>query len=66
MRQSTTVLLIDDDQDMRWAIRNILADAGYAVAEALKLKVAGVVLSYNPSITGRCVAGHADAWPQRR
>jgi DNA-binding NtrC family response regulator len=34
MRQSATVLLIDDDQDMRWAIRNILADAGYAVAEA--------------------------------
>lgn len=34
MHQSATVLLIDDDQDMRWAMRNILADAGFAVAEA--------------------------------
>jgi len=33
-RQSATILLIDDDQDMRWAMRNILADAGFAVAEA--------------------------------
>jgi len=29
-----TVLVIDDDQDMRWAIRNILADTGIDVAEA--------------------------------
>lgn len=29
-----TVLLIDDDQDMRWAMRNILAGAGFNVAEA--------------------------------
>ena len=31
---AATVLLIDDDQDMRWAMRNVLADAGFAVAEA--------------------------------
>lgn len=29
-----SVLLIDDDQDMRWAMRNILAQAGFNVAEA--------------------------------
>ena len=29
-----TVLLVDDDRDMRWAMRNILADAGLNVAEA--------------------------------
>ena len=29
-----TVLVIDDDQDMRWAIRTILAEAGLDVAEA--------------------------------
>ncbi len=29
-----TVLVIDDDQDMRWAIRNILAETGIEVAEA--------------------------------
>ncbi len=29
-----TVLVIDDDQDMRWAIRTILAEAGIGVAEA--------------------------------
>lgn len=34
MSQRATVLLIDDDQDMRWAMRNILADAGFNVAEA--------------------------------
>jgi DNA-binding NtrC family response regulator len=28
------VLLIDDDQDMRWAMRNILADAAFNVVEA--------------------------------
>ncbi|HUZ91969.1 MAG TPA: sigma-54 dependent transcriptional regulator [Methylocella sp.] len=28
------VLLVDDDRDMRWAMRNILADAGLDVAEA--------------------------------
>ncbi|WPP03074.1 sigma-54 dependent transcriptional regulator (plasmid) [Methylocella tundrae] len=34
MVQRATVLLIDDDRDMRWAMRNILADAGFDVAEA--------------------------------
>jgi len=29
-----TVLVIDDDQDMRWAIRTILAETGLEVAEA--------------------------------
>ncbi len=29
-----TVLVIDDDQDMRWAIRTILAETGIEVAEA--------------------------------
>jgi two-component system nitrogen regulation response regulator GlnG len=29
-----TILVIDDDQDMRWAMRNILRDAGFNVAEA--------------------------------
>jgi DNA-binding NtrC family response regulator len=29
-----TVLLVDDDRDMRWAMRNILADAGLNVVEA--------------------------------
>ena len=29
-----TVLVIDDDQDMRWAIRTLLAAANYAVVEA--------------------------------
>jgi DNA-binding NtrC family response regulator len=29
-----TVLVIDDDEDMRWAIRTILADTGLDVAEA--------------------------------
>ncbi len=29
-----TVLLIDDDPDMRWAMRNVLAGAGFEVAEA--------------------------------
>src|ERR1019366_1150738 len=29
-----TVLWVDDDPDMRWATRNILADAGLDVAEA--------------------------------
>ncbi|WOJ88508.1 sigma-54 dependent transcriptional regulator [Methylocapsa polymorpha] len=28
------VLLVDDDRDMRWAMRNILADAGFDVTEA--------------------------------
>jgi len=40
-----TVLLIDDDKDMRWAISNILSAAGFAVAEAetggIGLKIAG-------------------------
>lgn len=34
MSQRPTVLLIDDDQDMRWAMRHILVNAGFAVAEA--------------------------------
>lgn len=33
-RHFATVLLIDDDQDMRWAMRNVLGNAGFAVAEA--------------------------------
>jgi len=33
-RPQPTVLLVDDDRDMRWAMRNILADAGLNVAEA--------------------------------
>jgi len=33
-RQQPMVLLVDDDRDMRWAMRNILADAGFDVAEA--------------------------------
>lgn len=28
------VLLVDDDRDMRWAMRNILVDAGFDIAEA--------------------------------
>lgn len=32
--QHAKILLIDDDPDMRWAMRNILADAGFSVAEA--------------------------------
>jgi len=32
--QRGTVLVIDDDQDMRWAIRQILAETGFEVAEA--------------------------------
>ena len=32
--QHAMILLIDDDSDMRWAMRNILADAGFSVAEA--------------------------------
>jgi DNA-binding NtrC family response regulator len=34
MRQQPMALLVDDDRDMRWAMRNILADAGFEVAEA--------------------------------
>ncbi len=29
-----TVLVIDDDQDMRWAMRNVLAETGFEVMEA--------------------------------
>ncbi len=32
--QKATVLLIDDDRDMRWAMRNVLTGAGFEVAEA--------------------------------
>ena len=28
------VLIVDDDRDMRWAIRNVLADAGFEVEES--------------------------------
>ncbi|WP_316205477.1 sigma-54 dependent transcriptional regulator [Bradyrhizobium sp. SZCCHNS3004] len=34
MPQQPTVLLIDDDEDMRWVMRNILVGAGFTVAEA--------------------------------
>ena len=34
MSQQPTVLLIDDDKDMRWAMRHILGNAGFSVAEA--------------------------------
>ena len=34
IHQRGRVLLIDDDSDMRWAMRNILTDAGFDVAEA--------------------------------
>lgn len=33
-RQQPVVLVIDDDQNMRWAMRNILSGAGFEVAEA--------------------------------
>lgn len=33
-RQQPLVLVIDDDQNMRWAMRNILSGAGFEVAEA--------------------------------
>jgi two-component system nitrogen regulation response regulator GlnG len=33
-QRQAMVLLVDDDRDMRWAMRNILADAGFDVAEA--------------------------------
>lgn len=33
-RNRSSVLLIDDDHDMRWAMRNILVDAGFDVLEA--------------------------------
>lgn len=34
MAQQPIVLVIDDDRNMRWAMRNILSDAGFEVAEA--------------------------------
>ncbi len=34
MRQQPVVLVIDDDQNMRWVMRNVLSDAGFDVAEA--------------------------------
>ncbi|MGO9740678.1 MAG: sigma-54-dependent transcriptional regulator [Roseiarcus sp.] len=34
MRQRPVVLVIDDDQNMRWVMRNVLSDAGFDVAEA--------------------------------
>ncbi len=34
MRQQGTVLVIDDDQNIRWVMRNVLSDAGFDVAEA--------------------------------
>ena len=64
-----TVLVIDDDRDMRWAIRNILADTGYAVMEAdggaAALEIANrrpldaVLLDYRmPGISGGEVLRH--------
>ncbi len=34
MSQKGTVLVVDDDEDMRWAMRNILADRSFNVVEA--------------------------------
>ena len=34
MRQQPVVLVIDDDQNMRWVMRNVLSGAGFDVAEA--------------------------------
>ncbi len=34
MKTQSTILIVDDDRDMRWAIRNILSDAGFGVAES--------------------------------
>ncbi len=31
--EKSTVLIVDDDRDMRWVMRNILADAGFDVTE---------------------------------
>jgi len=28
------ILIVDDDRDMRWAVRNVLADAGFEVEES--------------------------------
>ena len=34
MGRKSKILVVDDDRDMRWAIRNLLADAGFEVAES--------------------------------
>lgn len=34
MPERPTVLIIDDDQNMRWVVRDVLSDAGFDVAEA--------------------------------
>ena len=34
MQIHSTILIVDDDRDMRWAMRNILSDAGFGVAES--------------------------------
>ena len=34
MLTQSTILIVDDDRDMRWAIRNILSEAGFSVAES--------------------------------
>jgi two-component system nitrogen regulation response regulator GlnG len=34
MKDASPILIIDDDQDMRWALRTILGEIGLAVAEA--------------------------------
>jgi DNA-binding NtrC family response regulator len=44
--QHSRVLLIEDDPDMRWAMRNILAGAGFDVAEA-DLGRAGLEMARN-------------------
>ena len=44
----TSVLVVDDDADTRWAMRAALEDAGYAVFEALDGKAALAQLVYSP------------------
>ena len=34
MKSHSTILIVDDDRDMRWAMRNILSEAGFGVAES--------------------------------
>lgn len=34
MQTQSTILIVDDDRDMRWAMSNNLSDAGFGVAES--------------------------------